>query len=472
MEQISLKRIRRMTRAECKIQKNIFIIMGILLGAGSVLTGLGISSKKSDAELFLGICLLYGTIFVGFILCLNLFRDMNSSQLADVKLALPVSAVERYISKILAMFWIQLLPTFVAGIFSFAFSYVMLLIRGQRPNILKQLPHEFCMAAVSTVVVVLFTNAIVIFCCVSCGTFAESCYFSMILLFCITAIPLFFGQYLIESFSGIWKGTFFFPYWTYTSVISMAEKDTIWTWPTWISILISCIVFGISGFLYKKRDGQGIGNPFVFRFTKNIFMFLGAFTLLIGFSGLGNEKVGCILTFIVYFIIDLIIKRGKINIREILKSVVSFALIFVIFVGISTAAYFTNGFGYSKFVPKMKKDETCRLYCEVFEPESEEDTKLDFSLYRGAITDAERKGILNFVQNIRSYEPKTLKTCYDRIVYNDISKIKKENYRIYIAFMPKKKANYVIYQCQFYLTKEKAQELEDEIEKYKTSKKE
>ena len=60
----------------------------------------------------------------------------------------------------------------------------------------------------------------------------------------------------------------------------------------------------------------------------------------------------------------------------------------------------------------------------------------------------------------------------EKAYIDKISKIKKENYRIYIAFMPKKKANYVIYQCQFYLTKEKAQELEDEIEKYKTSKKE
>lgn len=468
MGQISLKRVRKMTRAECKMQKNLFLILCTMLATGSVLTTIGICKDNSRAEFYLGICLFYGTVLVGYLLCVNLFRDMNSSQMADVKLSLPLNSKERYLSKIFSMFWMQLLPTLLAGIITFLCSYFIFWICGKNHFVLLEIPKSFFKTAVSMGMMVLFTNALVFLCCVTCGTYAESCYFSMILLFCIMIMPVLFGEYLIGSFSGVSKGNAItFGNTFYSSVFSVGERTDFWYVYMAVQFLLAVLVFIGSGYLYKKRDGQGIGAPFVFRFVKMIFMFLGAFTLMIVFSGLGNEKIGLILTFLIYFIIDLIIKRGRINVWEIVKSIFSYILIVVIFIGITTTAYFTNGFGYSKISEGIKKNQKTSLFCTIYRPwslDSGKDEEIDFSLYQSSVEQEGRQKIIKVLQEYRTYEPKNLKTCYEQIVYNDEENIRKENYRVEVYINTKEKGNYEYYRCSFYLPKEKVFELENEIQ--------
>ena len=119
MAEKSFNRIWNSTKAQIMQQKKLFVIMIILLFVGAIFLGLGISSEiKCDYGLIddyismdLGYLFYIGSIICGFILTINLFKDLHSKQNADIILSMPLNAKQRFISKLMTMLFVQIIPT-------------------------------------------------------------------------------------------------------------------------------------------------------------------------------------------------------------------------------------------------------------------------------------------------------------------------------------------------------------------------
>ena len=123
---ISFKKIARAALAEVRVHKKLAIITFVLYGVALLLFWFNSTDVAyydhyvehktvysdywaSSWGMFFAGC---GAV-VGYFTVLNVFRDMNNQQICDVSMALPIRASERFLSKLLCLCYIQILPQIV-----------------------------------------------------------------------------------------------------------------------------------------------------------------------------------------------------------------------------------------------------------------------------------------------------------------------------------------------------------------------
>lgn len=337
---ITMKKIARAAIAELRVHKKLAVITLVMYGVSAMFIGLDSNESEGFGILFAA----FG-VFVGFCSALNVFRDMNNRQLCDVTMALPIKASERFFSKVLCLFCMQIVPlvlsTFIGnGIKILSKSLGNNDISGATETMFKML---FCLLAAS-----FFLMAVAVLCACCTGAFAESTYFSIILITIVHILPGAFIGNIISSASGFYSLNPFL----FNGHIDLGYCGL---WCLFINdkMIIHCLVVTaysiavmlLSGLIYKKRDAQNVGKPVSSRIFFEVVMTLICVTIFICFAFSNIFFFGVVTAAVAYIVINIIVIRAKIKIRTIFIWLGKYALITAACCGFLTAAAKTGGFG-------------------------------------------------------------------------------------------------------------------------------
>lgn len=365
---MSFQRIKNAAFAEVRVQRKMLLIINILMGAGALTYGLnGIVTAMQDGKFFpygLSIVLFLAAAGCGYLICSSLFSDMHNRQQCDITLSLPMTANERYFSKLMALAFIQIIP----AIFWTVLANVMVIAgfagyhRGVSDAAEYALPLTLLYLSV-----ILFTAAVSIFwnCC--CGSAAESIYFPIITAGIITELPSTMMYTMVEKYARVSTGYInehFLSLWSYMPLIMVEEYDAKWySVYTFINCLISLAVIFVCLLIYRKRDGKTVGSPIVFKSAYSLMMLLGVFTVLVIFYMTGIFGMGLVVAALVYTIINIIVSRAKLSVKSVLVWLLRYAADCVCFIAVLALGYITNGFGYNGMETNLKNDGS--LYIDV-----------------------------------------------------------------------------------------------------------
>lgn len=374
MEQTFLKKINKASSAEASNHKKIRLILLILTIAGTLFAlteyrcdryyddSIGKQMTDISFNSYFGIVLVFIAAYFGMFAVFGIFKDMVNKQTADVQMSLPMSAKERYCSKLLALAKLHLLPLLGSGV-------VMIVIGGAiagysgTVNLLRLYMVMFAQA--------FFTDAVAIFCMCCCGALAEGVYTSLITMVCLSSTPIGVFVTTMVAYSGLESyaenSTDVF---SLVGVISMkwlpGFDDYGLTSKGWAylaaNILISCLLIAVTFLIYRRRDARSVGKPFVYEIFMEIFMFIGLFTLYMVFFAADIVFAGIVTTFIVYFVIRIVAARAKISVKVFMVWAGKFAASIAAFYVIALIAYFTGGFGFYKYFPDISDIERAQIY--------------------------------------------------------------------------------------------------------------
>ena len=144
------RRINRMALGEARTHGRVFTVLNIILGVGCLLQCfVGATADVVDSNVSaVGLLLLCAGALMGPVFAVGVFREMHNRQQSDVIFALPMSAGERYVSKLLALVYLHILPVAVwSGIASLTTA---LADKGFRDDCYS--PYDFnCFADISPV---------------------------------------------------------------------------------------------------------------------------------------------------------------------------------------------------------------------------------------------------------------------------------------------------------------------------------
>lgn len=364
---ISFKKILRAAAAEVRVHKKLAIISYVLYGVSFLLAVFHSEIRyinlmmNEPGELRYypsswGLAFAVAGIVVGYFTALNVFRDMNNQQLCDVSMALPIKASERFFSKLICLFYIQIAPlvtaTFIGNGIKLLYGYAV--YGGKTPDgsAEKMFTIVFgCLAAS------LFIMAIAVLCACCCGAFAESAYFSLILMFIINAMPITYINNVVCESAGIGINPYEtnnivdLGYWGLIYVIGYVENVI----PHCIvNCVISLALMLLSGLIYVKRDARSVGTPIASRLFFEIIMFTGCMTVFSFFAMSDGVMWGVLVAGVLYIIVNIIVSRAKINVFSFLKWAGKYVATTAVFTAILIATITTGGFGLINARPDIK----------------------------------------------------------------------------------------------------------------------
>lgn len=393
MEQTYFGKIKRAARSEYKNQRKMRLIILILTIAGSLFelgeynvmnrhdyeTGMELGEKYAYMGGFFGLFLMFTAAFFGAFAVYGIFRDLTSKQTADVQLSLPMSAKDRYLSKLLALGEIH--------IFSLAVSGVGVSLIANSIHMSPELIGYLLRFHVVVLAVALFVDAICIFCMCCCGAKAEGVYTSIITGLCVSFTPFMFFTLAVQEFSGVDISNIaynkFFSLIGLMTFMWMPEvMDDVPAIEAWILLLGNMALSGLlaygSFYIYRKRDGRQVGKPMVYSLFMELFMFVGLFTLFTLFFYTGGWGIGITIAAIIYLIIRIVSARAKITPKMFMGWIGKYAASFAVFYVIMGVAYFSGGFGYYKLRQTKIDRDTVKISVEVMHRERYEDLRQTF----------------------------------------------------------------------------------------------
>lgn len=355
----SLQRINKFALGEARTHKKFFIIANIILGMGGLLylfmssystyeyvgEGYGdFGTRTSFEPSWLGLFLLGAGCCIGLMAAASVYRDMNSIQLGDVQLSLPMTANERYFSKLLALFYIDILPILVwLGV-----PTLVNLLRGRAYNVeeIDYLTTIFW----AMLAAALFIDCVTVLCSVCCGALAENIYFTIISLGCFSGAPALIWYSLTRNCAGQTADPgLVFSAWTFSFVLNLDDlrEDAISTYNAMLILncAVSVIVMAALSFLYAKRDLRTVGTPIANRVFFECIMFIGLSTVYSMFFFNVEAYIGVIIVAVIYIVIHIISSRAKLTFKKVLGWLGKFALSTAAYVLLAWAAYNTGGFG-------------------------------------------------------------------------------------------------------------------------------
>lgn len=361
MAAISFKTINRAAIAERRVHKKLTIITIILYSVAAALF-----IFDSDAYVYRDINdpIFYGRfdsftpsgwgaffavigVMVGFITAINCFRDMNNQQICDVTMALPIKSEERFLSKLMAIVYIQIIPQLIATVGGCGIPFLIGLIRSAKVD--SEAPAEYIVTFMMFLAASMFMIAVAVMCVCCTGAFAESVYFSIIAMGIINALPIAMSFRFFDQCSGINWLEYHLNVFSYWGFMFLGRFDD-GAWGMIIScavgIVISAAVTFAMLFVYRKRDARSVGDPVSNRVFFEIFMLLGVFTIYTAFVMDSVVFWGVLIAIVIYTIINIIVSRAKINIFSFLKWGAKFLATTAIYLVVFTIAVKTGGFGY------------------------------------------------------------------------------------------------------------------------------
>lgn len=375
MAQKYLEKINKASTAEYRNRRKIRLMILIITVAAALfeVTDFSVESYKEynssnnllfpHYEGFFGIFLMFVAAAFGAFAVYGVFSDLTNKQTADVQLSLPMSAKDRYYSKLLAVAKLHIIPLVCAGLFVLIIGCV----RGHEVlgETLLYLLRVHCVILAEA----LFVDSVCIFCMCCCGAKAEGVYTSMITGFCVSVTPYLLYNYVIDHFSCVSIGEDMSDriLAIFGAMVAMCVpgESVFSAGESWIYLLInialSCLLIFASFFIYRKRDGRQVGRPMVYDLFMELFMFVGLLTLFTMFSYISSWGIGLTIALIIYLVIRIVAARAKITPKLFVVWLLKFGASFAVFVAIMAAGYFTGGFGHYKLRNDKIKYDTSRM---------------------------------------------------------------------------------------------------------------
>lgn len=376
-----LKKINNAAKAECVQHRKIEIIILIMLVAGGVFTlfeygCLPVWSSTVRAPSMsgiMGIFLLCLSAFFGIFAVHGIFCDLTSKQQADIQMSLPMSAKDRYLSKILALCKLHIFPLIICCLAVMVLCIAKVCLGISLTDDAAKYPFSWDLVLylgqfmLIVLLIALFTDAVTVFCMTCCGAKAEGIYTSLITMFCVSYAPFIFYMQVIAKFSGVTdlpnEGRLFMC-WGLIPVLECLDYNyemyiSEYVIPMLINILISCLVIWASYFIYKKRDARSVGKPMAFSLFFELFMFIGTFTLFTMFFFSSMWSIGVTIALIISLIIRIVVSRAKVSVKSFGVWILKYAACVGLFIGIAAVGYYTGGFGLSSFKPDLS--DTCMV---------------------------------------------------------------------------------------------------------------
>ena len=359
----SFQKINKAALAEVRTHKKVSIITYILLGLGALLyicTGSFSTyteyNGQFDAVNFemspMAMLLFCASVPIGLIAAVLVFRDMNSIQHCDVQHSLPMSSLQRFMSKLLALAYMHIIPSFVF----MGSSALIMTLRCMAENAVNT--KEIAAGMLCIFAAAMFTDAVSVFTVCCCGALAESIYFSVILVGCLSIIPTMMWSFIWENCGGnVFDYSKILGLWTYSvvyAVENILDESTVSSFTIMtINVLISAAVMLLSYFIYRKRDARSVGTPIYSRLFFEIVMALGVFTVYLAFVLTEiNLSYGLIMVIVIYLVINIVISRAKIGVKSFMAWLGKYVLTTAAFLIFVAAAYATDGFSTAKYLPK------------------------------------------------------------------------------------------------------------------------
>ena len=337
---------------------NIMLIVGCILQSYIGGTADVMDSNISNVAIIL-FCLggLTGPIFVS-----GVFREMHSQQHSDVVFALPASAGERYVSKLLALWYLHVLPVIV-------WTGIATLITLQRENSTGRSSYVFTVYSADRIVRafmflilgVMFLNAIAVVCAVCCGRLVEMHYLTFLTAASLSMAPLLLRSQLMERIGGQTTDPGWWYYiWTFSPIAwdSSVPTKTFVT-VCLINCLVSVAVVALAFLIYRGRDAGSAGKPIVSRVFFEIALVIGLvayYSLLLFETSLGAIIA---LAGVVYLVIHIISFRGILSGGKLALWLGKFIATTAAFVLLLWVAFATDGFGAIRYVPSQDMNGAC-----------------------------------------------------------------------------------------------------------------
>ncbi|MBQ8966638.1 hypothetical protein [Ruminococcus sp.] len=372
MAQTYLKKIDLASKAECRSRRKLLLIilitmfMSVLFQIAEYRVEMGRDTvsyfyqgewlepsdelyKVGSYDGIFGLGMLFVTAFLGLFVVHGVFSDLGSKQVADVQLSLPMSAKERYLSKLLAVFKLHILPMLTGSALAVILGSI---IKGGFDVIAYPIKMQLIALAVA-----LFTDAMTIFCMTCCGARAEGIYTSVIAQGCLSLLPFLAVHMIRERYSGLTNSGV-----DRISKVFSCLGDIVILWAEadsrelsngfgyiLVNILASGLIIFASFFTYRRRDGRQVGKPMVSKLFMEVFMCTGVFTLLLLSFNETEWYLGVSVSLIIYLVISVVLARAKITPVRILAWLGKYTATLAVFLGIMCASYITGGFGHYKY---------------------------------------------------------------------------------------------------------------------------
>ncbi len=360
--QSSQKRIANYSRVlskNCRKQSWLIIILCGLQTLMSVFQFVAFGRLGTDNNFYsFGSKFGLAAALAGVLIVPAVFKEVYNRQFADVEFSLPMSASERFRSKLLVLAKDHLLPFFIAQL-------VILTVA------LITVPSEQCALIVkdflSNIINLVFTDAVALLCVSCCGSLAECIYTPVLAAAAASLIlPMSYYKYviLLSGRSDTPSGVSGFPV-GYPAASGIVENglfdrdyeseanvlDSIGVGRVVLMLVINLLICTALVFLayrfYKKRNGLNVGKPIVFKSFRIVFTALVSLTVIVIFF-LNSFYLSILVGLLAFIGISISAKRAKISLRDLALWLAGFAGCVFSVVAVAFAPYITGGFGHLK----------------------------------------------------------------------------------------------------------------------------
>ena len=479
-----------MALGEARTHVRFFVILNIILGTACLLQvtqAIGNRAYNNVSETALWLFILGGAIAPTCVI--SVFRELHNPQQSDVVYSLPMSAKERYASRILTVFYLQLLPVIV---WSGIATAVTVLLFNYAPREVDSWwiwyntrPQEALQMFFLYVTSVLFLETVTVICAICCGRRAEMRYFTYIAAISISAAPLMIRTRLMSEMGGqVTKPGIIYFLWSFSALGDYVDTSiSIWRvlLVTVSSTLISLGVIVAMFFFYRKRDAGTAGKPVVSRIFFELVILLGLVTYYTLFLFEGSPETVVAVALIIYMVIHLVTFRDILSGRKVAWWLGKFTATTVLFLFIVFVAYMTDGFGSIHYIPSRNLDGARILVSgdgymtgyaggEAYRRSWMRDYNDVEYMDSKEITDAEVRKVVEICQKYAASGKKSMKGFYDKLwgtesYYGFLRESdRNEAFEVKIWLPGKPEDAEAVMDQQFYLTYGQALQLVKELE--------
>lgn len=320
---------------------------------------------NSESLIVVSVIALVIALLSGIVIALGNFRYLYTKSLVDMTYSLPVTTKQRFVADYLSGLAIYMIPAVLGAVLS-----LIILVTGSSFVDISELwtifPELF-LAGLIVLVGMLLLYTFTVLTTIFCGSTFEAI-FSVITSNIIIPATFFAGfcmiqdaaDYVLSEASLIYNAGFtatspigvIFAFGNYLDIAFYGTDFASKYFMRWLvpALIMIAVYFAAAYLLYKHRKAEQVSKPYVYRIFYYIIMALAVFCLMSIF--LINEigiAAGIILCAILFFIIEVITKRGFTRFWEsILRYAISIAAVF----GFFLICQNTYGFGCADYVPR------------------------------------------------------------------------------------------------------------------------
>lgn len=379
-------------RSNIKKNNKMTIIIAILhlVAAPAILVSVIASiysGKGYDAYwepyLIIGILTTCLAALMGILAATESFTCLHDKSVVDMKLSLPMTASQRFVSNYLSGLFTYLVPFLGAQVISLLLcGYGCLFMDGKtfyenhwnstlRENVPEPYVCNFFGEAMPILLklilggtlcmLMLYTLTVLIAVC--CGSKFESISYTLLVNVIIPGTILCVLYGIFDNLYGISAETIAVKLILFTSVAGGIIATADWAsgelfygtevvnYGIWalVFFLIIAALFSLSFFLYRKRRAEQVSKPFVFKLAYYFIITCGMFCIISLFMDGDADLIPTIITTaIIYMIFEVVTNRGF---KRFWLSIIKYAATFIAVTVIITIGQETNGFGAVQRVP-------------------------------------------------------------------------------------------------------------------------